>query len=437
MNERVVITGTGAITSLGVGSRVLVERWIAGESGIADSCSQCLDFDPLSVLDRKEVRRSDRFTHLSIGAGEEALTEAGWLKDGLPYESERVGCIVGTGVGGISTLESQVGKFAMKNLAGGSPQNLEGGAPLKVSGISPLTVPMMMSNSAAGYLALRYGLRGPSFSVGSACATGGHAIGTATRMIQCGDADAVVAGASEAAVTSVGQGCFEAMEALSPTGRSLPFDARRDGFIMGEGAGVVVLERASQAEARGAPILAEILGYATTTDAYHITAPDPKARGATCAIERALEDAGLGPEDVDYINAHGTATELNDRSETIAIKQALGAAAERVPVSSTKSVIGHLLGAAGLVEAIATVHALRRGVIPPTVGYEEQEEGLDLDYVPRARSYERKGERTIALSNAFGFGGHNVVVCLAVPVPVAGDGDEHFGLAANGGTSAT
>jgi 3-oxoacyl-[acyl-carrier-protein] synthase II len=206
------------------------------------------------------------------------------------------------------------------------------------------------------------------------------------------------------------------MGAVSPTGRSLPFDARRDGFVMGEGAGVLILERADIAAARGAEILGEVLGYGTTTDAYHITAPDPEARGATRAIELALKDAGVEPSAVDYVNAHGTGTELNDRSETIALKRALGDAAYRVPVSSTKSVIGHLLGAAGVVEAVATVHALRRGVIPPTTGYEQQDEGMDLDYVPQSRAITKNGSDRplIALSNAFGFGGHNVVICMAV-----------------------
>ncbi|MGC1851849.1 MAG: beta-ketoacyl-ACP synthase II [Solirubrobacterales bacterium] len=401
MSGRVVVTGTGAITSLGNDAGTLVERWIAGESGIEDGCSQCHDFDPTSVLGRKGVRRADRFTHLAIGAADEALAEAGWQKDDIPYEAERVACIVGTGVGGMSTLEGQVANVAA--------------SPRGYAALSPMTVPMMMSNSAAGYLTLRYGLRGPSFSVGSACATGGHTIGTAVRMIQSGEADAVLAGASEAAVTPLGLGCFRAMEALSPSGRSLPFDARRDGFVMGEGAGALVLEAASHAEARGADPIAEILGYGTTTDAYHMTAPDPDASGAVRAIELALAGAGVKPEQVDYVNAHGTATELNDRSETIAIKRVFGEHAAKLPVSSTKSVIGHLLGASGLVEAVAAVGALRRDVVPPTVGYEEQEEGMDLDYVPRSRPLTRNGGPAIALSNAFGFGGHNVVVCLAVP----------------------
>jgi 3-oxoacyl-[acyl-carrier-protein] synthase II len=407
-SEAVVITGTGAITSLGVGSDALAMRWIAGESGIEDGCSECLGFDPHSVLARKEARRSDRFTHLAIGAAEEALAQAGWLDGCIPYETECVGCIVGTGVGGMGTLEAQVSKVAGR---GGKA-------------ISPLTVPMMMSNSAAGYIALRYGLHGPSFSIGSACATGGHVLGTATRMIQSGEADAVVAGASEAAVTPLGLGCFHAMEALSPTGRSLPFDARRDGFVMGEGAGVLVLESASHARARGAHVIAEVLGYGTTTDAHHITAPDPEARRAARAVEIALEGAGLTIEDVDYINAHGTATELNDRSETVAIKRVFGERARRVPVSSTKSAIGHLLGAAGIVEVVATIGALCRGILPPTVGYEQEEEGMDLDYVPVARPLPSNGGRTIALSNSFGFGGHNVVVCLAMPVQNGAAGHE-------------
>jgi 3-oxoacyl-[acyl-carrier-protein] synthase II len=279
--------------------------------------------------------------------------------------------------------------------------------------VSPLTIPMIMHNAAAGYLAMRHGWRGPTFSVASACATGGHAIGLALRTIQSGDADVVLAAASEAALTPLGTSSFQAMEVLSPTGRSLPFDARRDGFVMGEGSGALLLEAAESAEARGAPVLGELLGYAATADAYHITSPDPEAEGAVGAIESALEDAGVEPDDVDYVNAHGTGTELNDRVETLALKRALGGAAGRIPVSSTKSVIGHLLGAAAVVEAVATVHALRRRIAPPTAGYREREDGLDLDYVPASRPLETRNGRPVALSNAFGFGGHNVVICLA------------------------
>jgi len=402
MSERIVVTGSGAVTSLGNDSAALAEHWIAGESGIEGGCSECREFDPAGVLGRKAVRRADRFTHLAVAAADEALAEAGWERESIPYEADRVACIVGTGVGGMSTLERQVAGVAA--------------SPRGFASLSPLTVPMMMSNSAAGYLALRYGLRGPSFSVGSACATGGHTIGVATRMIQCGEADTVLAGASEAAVTPLGLGCFRAMEALSPSGRSLPFDARRDGFVMGEGAGALVLEAGRRAAARGARPIAEVIGYGSTTDAYHMTAPDPRAGGAVRAIELALAGAGVKPREVDYVNAHGTATELNDRSETVAIKRAFGEHAAGLPVSSTKSAIGHLLGAAGLVEAVATIAALGRGVLPPTVGYEQREEGMDLDYVPVARPLPRNGGGpAIALSNAFGFGGHNVVVCLAIP----------------------
>jgi 3-oxoacyl-[acyl-carrier-protein] synthase II len=399
---RVVVTGIGAVTSLGNDADSLVRRWIAGESGIADGRSECRGFDAESVLGRKGARRSDRFTHLAVGAADEAIARAGWRRGEIPYEAERVACVIGTGVGGMSTLEGQAAGAAA------SPRGYDA--------LSPLTVPMMMSNSAAGNLALRYGLRGPSFSVCSACATGGHAIGVALRMIQCGEADAVVTGAAEASVTPLGLGCFRVMEALSPSGRSLPFDARRDGFVMGEGAGALVLESATHAEARGAEAIAEILGYGSTTDAFHMTAPDPEGGQAARALELALAGAGIAPGDVDYVNAHGTATELNDRSETTAIKRVFGEHARRLPVSSTKSAIGHLLGAAGLVEAVATIGSLARRVLPPTVGYAEPEEGLDLDYVPEARPLPAAGKPAIALSNAFGFGGHNVVVCMAVAV---------------------
>jgi 3-oxoacyl-[acyl-carrier-protein] synthase II len=396
--RKVVVTGTGAVTSLGPGAPALVDGWIAGESGIADGYSACTGFDPGTVMGQKEVRRTDRFTQLAVAAAEEALGEAGW--NGTPdYRADRVGCIVGTGVGGIATEEEQHTRLRERG----------------PGAVSPLTIPMIMPNAAAGYLAMRHGWRGPSFSVVSACATGAHAIGLAVRTIQSGDADAVVAAASEAPLTPLGRSSFQAMEVLSPTGRSLPFDARRDGFVMGEGSGAVVLEGADSAEARGAEVLGELLGYATTADAHHITSPDPEARGAVRAIQLALEDADVEPGEVDYVNAHGTGTKLNDRVETLALRRALGDAAERIPVSSTKSVIGHLLGAAGIVEAVATLHALRRRVAPPTAGWGEREPGLDLDYVPVSRSLKtRNGDRrAIALSNAFGFGGHNVVICLA------------------------
>jgi 3-oxoacyl-[acyl-carrier-protein] synthase II len=395
---RVVITGTGAVTSLGVGAPALVDRWIAGESGISGGYSVCGDFDPSQGMGRKEVRRTDRFTQLAAAAAEEALDEAGW-NGATKYRPERVGCIVGTGVGGIATKEEQHARLRERG----------------PGAVSPLTIPMIMPNAAAGYLAMRHGWLGPSFSVASACASGGHAIGLALRTIQSGDADAVLAAASEAALTPLGMSSFHAMDVLSPTGRSLPFDARRDGFVMGEGSGALVLEAAESAEARGATVLGELLGYATTADGYHITSPDPEARGAVRAMQLALEDAGLAPDDVDYVNAHGTGTERGDRVETLALTRALGEAAGRIPVSSTKSVIGHLLGAAGLVEAVATLHALRRRVAPPTAGYREREHGLELDYVPVARPLQTRhgARRAIALSNAFGFGGHNVVICLA------------------------
>jgi 3-oxoacyl-[acyl-carrier-protein] synthase II len=398
IRRRVVITGTGAVTSLGVGAAALLEGWVAGRSGIADGLSACTDFDPAAALGFKEARRSDRFTQLALAATTEALGEAGWGA-GTPYALDRIGCVMGTAVGGQGTLETQVGVLRDRG----------------EHAVSPLTVVMKLPNAAAGNLALRYGWTGPTFAVGSACASGGHAIGVATRMIQTGDADAVVTGGSEAPLTPITLAGLRVMETLSSTGVSRPFDARRDGFVVGEGAGVLVLEAEEAAVARGARILGEVLGYGATTDAHHVAMPDPSGRGAERAIRLAMRDAGVEPEEVDYVNAHGTATEANDRMETLALKQALGDEAWRVPVSSTKSVIGHLLGGSGAVEAVATVHALRRGVAPPTAGYAEVDPGLDLDYVPAARplrDVDGHGRR-VALSNSFGFGGHNVVLCLA------------------------
>jgi 3-oxoacyl-[acyl-carrier-protein] synthase II len=399
MERRVVITGVGAVTPLGAGARTLHVRWCAGDSGIEEGAGRCRDFAPEDHLPRKLVRRSDRFTQLALAAGAEALEQAGWDATEPPYDPGRVGCIVGTGIGGIGTLLD------------GYDMLLEGG-PEKVP---PLSIPLMMPNAAPAALAMRHGLKGHVYGTTSACAAGAHAIGAAARAIAAGDCDAVVTGGAEAAYRPLAIAAFASMDALSDSGISRPFDARRDGFVMGEGAGVLVLEEASAAEARGATVLGEVLGYGATSDAFHLTAPMEDGAGAAEAIRLALADAGLGADDVDYVNAHGTSTPLNDRSETRAIKAALGDRAADVPVSSTKSVIGHLLGAAGAVEAVATVLALSEHVAPPTVGWEEREEGMDLDYVadgPRSLP-NGHGRRAIGISNSFGFGGHNAVLCLA------------------------
>jgi 3-oxoacyl-[acyl-carrier-protein] synthase II len=394
--REVVVTGLGAVSPLGVGARTLHERWCAGASGIRDRAAACSEFDPHDHLSAKEARRADRFTQLAVVAADEALREAGW--DGSPpYDPTRVGCFVGTGIGGIATIER-----SHLALTERGPKS-----------VPALSVPLMMSNAAPAAVAMRHGLCGPSFGVFSACASGAHTIGVATRAIQHGDADAVVAGASEAALTPLALAAFGALEALSPSGVARPFDARRDGFVMGEGAGILVLEDADHAARRGARVLARIRGFGATSDAFHLTAPDPEGAGAARAIVRAIEDAGARPEDVVYVNAHGTSTPLNDRAETLALKAALGAHAQRVPVSSTKSAIGHLLGAAGAIEAVATILALRDRVAPPTLGWEEREEGLDLDYVPgRARRLEIGAAPAAGLSNSFGFGGHNAVLFL-------------------------
>jgi 3-oxoacyl-[acyl-carrier-protein] synthase II len=400
--RRVVITGVGAVTPLG-GAHELLQRWAAGESGIRDGEGACLEFDPTDTMTPKEARRADRFTQLGLAASDAAIAEAGW-DSGLPYDPDRIGVVIGTGIGGIGTIEDQ-------------HDTLRDRGPARVS---PLTVPLMMANALPGALSMRHGLQGQTFGVVSACAAGANAIGAATRMIQCGDADAVVTGGGEAALTPLSRAAFASLDALSESGISRPFDRRRDGFVMGEGAGILVLEDLESAQARGATILGEVLGYGATADAHHITAPEPAGRGATKAIQHALSDAGLLPEHVDYVNAHGTSTPLNDRAETAAIKAALGEHAANVPVSSTKSAIGHLLGAAGAVEAIATILALRESVAPPTLGLEEPDDGLDLDYVPGnarelvSRDTNGHAGRLVGLSNAFGFGGHNAVLCLGV-----------------------
>jgi 3-oxoacyl-[acyl-carrier-protein] synthase II len=396
MNREIVVTGVGAVTPLGVGARTLYERWRAGESGIADGVGAATEFDPTEYLTVKQARRADRFSQFAMVASDEALAEAGWNGE-KPYPANRIGTVIGTGIGGIGTLEH--GKEVL----------MEQGA----HKVSPLAVPLMMGNAGAAGVSMRHGLRGQSYSTLSACAAGAHAIGSAVRMIQYGDADAAVAGGSEAALTPLATAAFQALDAMSKEGISRPFDARRDGFVMGEGAAVLVLEDGEKARARGATILGTIAGYGASSDAYHLTAPEKDGGGAIEAMNAAIADAGIGPEDVVYVNAHGTSTPLNDRAETVAIKDVLG---DDVPVSSLKSSIGHLLGAAGAVEAVATLLAMRDRVAPPTLNYEQPDEGLDLDYVPNeARTLDVNGHPAVALSNAFGFGGHNAVLCLEAP----------------------
>lgn len=397
MKRRVAITGVGAVTPLGVGAETLIDRWMAGESGIEDGEGRCSSYEPTDFLSRKEARRADRFTQLALTASAEALTHAGFNGE-KPVAAERTACVIGTGIGGIGTIERE--HLVLEHEGAGK--------------VSPLAIPLLMANAASGSVAMKNDLRGQCYGVVSACAAGAHAIGAGVRMIQYGDADACVAGGAEAAITELATAAFGRMAALSQTGVSRPFDARRDGFVMGEGAGALVLEDEEAARERGAEILGVITGYGATADAHHLTAPDPHGAGAIRAIDAALQDAGLEPAAIDWVNAHGTSTPLNDRAESEAIETAFGAHASDIPVSSLKSSIGHLLGAAGAVEAVATVLALRRGVAPPTVGWEEHEEGLDLDYVPDiGRTLTtRNGAPLRAISNSFGFGGHNAVLCL-------------------------
>jgi 3-oxoacyl-[acyl-carrier-protein] synthase II len=395
----VVITGLGAVTPLGVGAPTLIERWTAGESGIEDGVGRCRDFEPTDHLTRREARRADRFTQLALVAAQEAIDDAGW-DDSPPYEDRDIGCVIGTGIGGIATIEDQHVILREQGQAA----------------MSPLCVPQMMPNAAAGAVAMRHGLRGECYGTVSACAAGAQAVGAGMRMVERGDVSACVVGGTEAGVTPLAIAAFDKMGATSPSGISRPFDRRRDGFVIAEGAGILVLESAEAAAERGATILGRMTGYGATADAHHVTAPDPDGDGAARAIEAALRDAEVEPGAVEYVNAHGTSTPLNDRSETEAIKRVFGDRSGSIPVSSLKSSIGHLLGAAGAVEAVATVLALRDGVAPPTLNYEERDDGLDLDYVPgESRPIERNGRAPVGISNSFGFGGHNVVLCMEAP----------------------
>jgi 3-oxoacyl-[acyl-carrier-protein] synthase II len=384
----VAVTGRGVVTSLGEGAEEFFDALVAGRSGIVNGESRALGFDPERYMDPRVARRTDRFAQFGVAAADQAAAEAG-LADCDP---DRVAVIIGTGVGGLITLQEQCESF----LARGE------------RGVSPNFVPMMMPNAAAGAVAIRLGVHGPGFSVASACATGAHAIGEGMRMIERGTADVVVAGGAEAAMTTLCIAAFRRMGALSSEGVSRPFDARRDGFVMGEGAGVLILEREEHAQARGATVYGRIVGYGASNDAFDMVQPDEFGAGALIAMRAALADAGVGPGDIGFISAHGTGTPINDRVESIAIRSLFGEGAP--PVSSTKSAIGHLLGAAGSTEALVCIEALRRGLLPPTINYSQADPDCDLDYlVDGAR--EAPGVR-LALSNSFGFGGQNA--CLAI-----------------------
>jgi 3-oxoacyl-[acyl-carrier-protein] synthase II len=385
----IAITGRGVVTSIAEGPDAFFDALLDRQSGIVDGGAPCSEFDPTSAMTPKEARRSDRYTQFAVCAAAQAIEEAG-LPDGV--DPERLAVLVGTGVGGLKTLEDECRAF------------IDGG----VRAVSPLFVPMMMPNAAAGMIAISLGAHGPGFSVSSACATGSHAIGEAKRMIERGEADVVVAGGTEAAMTPLCMAAFERMGALSRQGVSRPFDARRDGFVMGEGAGVLVLERGDLARERGAKIFGYVVGYGASNDAFHMTQPDESGRGAAKAMRAALSDAGVEPSEVGYINAHGTSTPFNDRIETLAIHAVFNGGSP--PVSSTKSAIGHLLGAAGAVEAVAVLGALDRGILPPTLNFGEPDPECDLDYVPDGPR-EAPGLE-LALSNSFGFGGQNA--CLAI-----------------------
>jgi len=384
----VAVTGRGVVTSLGEGADAFFDLLVAGTSGIVDGESRALDFDPERYMDPRVARRTDRFAQFGVAAADQAAAEAA-LADCDP---DRVGVVIGTGIGGLITLQEQCESF----LARGE------------RGVSPNFVPMMMPNAAAGAVAIRHGLHGPGFSVASACATGAHAIGEGMRMIERGSADIVVAGGAEAAMTTLCIAAFRRMGALSSEGVSRPFDARRDGFVMGEGAGVLILEREDHAAARGATVYGRIVGYGASNDAFDMVQPDEFGAGALIAMRAALDDAGLAPAEIGFISAHGTGTPINDRVESLAIRTLFGPDAP--PISSTKSAIGHLLGAAGSTEALVCIEALRRGILPPTINYSEPDPECDLDYlVDGAR--EAPGVR-LALSNSFGFGGQNA--CLAI-----------------------
>jgi len=409
--RRVVVTGVGVVSPVGVGIKEFEEGIFNGRNGIG----RITRFDPSlyrsqmageiknlkleKFLSPKEIKRMDRFTQLGMIAAQECIETAGLDLD--KENLDRIGVLVGSGVGGLETIERENATLLKQG-----PRR-----------VSPFLVPMLITDIASAHIAIKYGFKGPNFSISTACATGTHAIGEAFRIIQRGEADVMITGGAEAAITPLGLAGFCAMKALStrndePEKASRPFDRERDGFVIGEGAGILVLEELERAKKRGANIIAEILGFGMSSDAYHITQPVEDGRGIFVAMREALKDARVNPEDVDYINAHGTSTPLNDKVETVAIKTLFKEKSYEIPVSSTKSMTGHLLGATGGVEIIACILAIQRKMVPPTINYEFPDPECDLDYVPNKA---REINVNVALSNSMGFGGHNATIVVGKP----------------------
>jgi 3-oxoacyl-[acyl-carrier-protein] synthase II len=408
MRKRVVVTGLGAISPLGNDISSLWQGILAGKSGVdyithydtsdhkTKFAAEVKDFDGAAMFGARDARRMDRFAQFALAAAMQAVQNANLAIN--DDNRDRIGCVIGSGVGGINTLFEQVQVYKERG----------------PSRVSPFLVPMMIPDTAGGMVAIYLGVRGPNLAVVTACATGTNAVGEAAEIIRRGQADVILAGGSESGVIPIAMAGLNAMTALStrnddPQGASRPFDLNRDGFVMGEGAGVLVLESLEHARQRRAPILAEILGYGSTNDAYHVSAPAENGAGAARCMRMALEDAGLRLAEIDYINAHGTSTPLNDRSETAAIKTVFGDLAYRIPISSTKSMTGHLLGASGAIEALLCVKVLQDGILPPTINYTTPDPECDLDYVPNQA---RPVAVEKVMSNSFGFGGHNATIIL-------------------------
>ena len=405
-NTRVVVTGFGVLSPLGLDATTTWQALIAGKSGIdritlfdasafeTKIAGEVKGFEPTNYMSPKDARRNDRVSQLAVAASLEAVEHSGMKIDAA--NEDDIGIVIGSGIGGLTTLFEQT-----KVLLDKGPDR-----------VSPFLIPMMMPNIASAQVSIALGAKGPNFCTASACSSGSDAIGSAYETIKRGDAKVMITGGSEAIINPVGVSAFNALKAIStrndePQLASRPFDAEHDGFVIGEGAGILILENLTHAQARGARILAEMIAYGASADAYHITAPLETGEGAAMAVQRALDKAGIKPNEIDYINAHGTSTPLNDRMETKAIKRVFGDRAYKIPISSTKSMIGHLVGSAGAVEAIICIMVIRNGIIPPTINLTHPDPECDLDYVPNVA---RRAKVAIALSNSFGFGGHNSVL---------------------------